>query len=274
VHHQKEPNVSDSKVTIVIPTYNAEDYIYETVDSCLKQTYTNIEVVVIDDVSKDNTPNILKGFQDYIKVVSNNKNQGLPKNINSVILDSDSEYFIYLGHDDLLPSDHVELMLKQFDADTVAVHCNSMSIDAAGNETGLIRNDLVQQNKTANSMVELSFTNFISIIGMMHRTSAFKEIKGWDTRYDLYGEWLYYIRILSVGKIKFTTSSSAFYRIHDNNISKSLYNKDKLKAYYDYKKRCRVLAQSNCTMSILELIKFYRLSVINYVKHVKSLLNR
>ncbi|MFT5759447.1 MAG: alpha-1,3-rhamnosyltransferase [Alteromonadaceae bacterium] len=266
--------VKGSKVTIVIPTYNAGKYIYETVDSCLKQTYSNIEIVVIDDNSMDNTLSILNEFSEEIRIIANKQNQGLPKNINSVILSSDSEFFIYLGHDDLLPKDHVALILNEFDTGTAAIHCNSMAIGPNGNKIGLTRDDQIQQKKNANIMYELSLNNFLSVIGMMHRTSSFKKIGGWDTTYDLYGEWLYYTRLLSVGKIKYSTSSTAFYRVHETNITKSLHNKDKLKAYYEYKKRCRILAKANCKMTVFGSVKYLKVSIMNYLRYLKCLLTK
>ncbi len=263
-----------SKVVIVIPSYNGEKYIRETINSCIKQTYINIEIIVIDDNSKDNTLDIVNEFSDSVKLITNGKNQGLPKNINAVILASDSEYFIYLGHDDLLPQEHVATLVNEFDSSTVAVHCNSMAIDAYGHEIGITRNDLIQQRKNENIMYELSINNFISVIGMMHRTSSFKKIGGWNTKYDLYGEWLYYIRILSVGTIKYTTLSTAFYRKHETNITNSLYNKNKLKAYYNYRERCRELAKSKCNMSIYESVKFFKISVVNYLRYLKCIFTK
>ena len=102
---------------------------------------------------------------------------GLPKNINSVMLDDDSDFFIYLGHDDLLPSNHMEIMLTEFEESTVAVHCNSMAIDSDGNELMFTRVDNEQIRKTHDLIYQLSIDNFISIVGMMHRTKLSKESK-------------------------------------------------------------------------------------------------
>ena len=64
-------------VSIVIPVHNGEKYIKESIDSCLKQTYKNIEIIVVDDKSEDNTLNILKDYGNRITTVPVEKQNGL-----------------------------------------------------------------------------------------------------------------------------------------------------------------------------------------------------
>ena len=58
------------KVSIIIPAYNAEKYIKQCVDSCLSQTYTNFEIIAIDDGSTDSTVKILQEYGATIKVIN------------------------------------------------------------------------------------------------------------------------------------------------------------------------------------------------------------
>jgi len=245
-----------SKVSIIIPTYNGEKYIRESIDSCLNQTYNDIEIIVVDDCSNDSTVEILKTYGNKIKLTINQANQGIVKNLNNMTLGLDSEYFIFLGHDDILPSNHIEVMLNEFDDDTVAVHCNSIVIDGEGKELGLAREDKEQVKKTDNIMFELSIDNFISSCGILHKTEIFKKLNGWDETYKHYGEWLYYIKELEYGKIKYTTNTKAFYRKHDTNITKSFKNKKVLKELSAYKNFCRDLAFSKTKHTLTESIKF------------------
>lgn len=261
------------KVTIVIPTYNGQKYVAETINSCLKQTYENISIIVINDNSTDGTSDVLEAFTGSVRVISNKFNQGLPRNINRVMLVDNSDFFIYLGHDDLLPEQHVEIMVSEFDPATAAVHCNSMIIDADGVRYDFARDNTVQFEKTSQLVYQLSLDNFISVIGMMHRTSCFKEISGWDEGYDLYGEWLYYIRLASQGEIKYTDKTSAFYRVHETNITKSLHqDKSRINALHQYKNRCRKLAKSNSDFNVVQLLNYWRCYFVSYLRHVVSLM--
>ncbi len=232
------------KVSIIILVYNGSKYLKETIDSCLSQSYKNIEIIVVDDFSSDNSVDILKSYGDKINLITNKKNQGIVKNINSIGLGLKSEYFIFLGHDDILPTNHIDIMVNEFDGATVAVHCNSIGIDGDGNETKINRNDAVQIKKTKNCMFELSIDNFISSCGMLHKTEIFKKVNGWDEEYKQYGEWLYYIRALEFGEIKYTTKTKSYYRRHETNITNS-FKKKEVKVFLDrYKNRCRHLAHS------------------------------
>jgi len=230
------------RVLIVIPTYNGSKFVSSTIQSCLDQSYKNIEIVVIDDCSIDDTVESIKIFHDSIKVITSDVHMGLPKNLNRVILNSNSKYFIALGQDDLLERNHVIEMIKSFENDVVAVHCNLQKIDKDGKYISIFYDDKSQMYRTKNLLRELSLRNFISIVGMMHRTSAFKLISGCDESYDLYWEWLYYIKISTLGRIKYNENLKPKWRIHDTNASLTLYGLNRNWSFLVYKTRCRFLA--------------------------------
>ena len=71
-------------VDVLLPTYNGEKYIKEQIDSILNQTHQNIRLIVSDDCSKDNTPQILKEYEqkdDRVEVYIQDENLGVVKNI-------------------------------------------------------------------------------------------------------------------------------------------------------------------------------------------------
>jgi glycosyltransferase involved in cell wall biosynthesis len=88
------------KVSIIIPVYNGERYIREAVDSALNQTYKDFEIIVIDDGSKDNTPNILENYDNKIRWKSQ-KNRGQAFAINEGINMAKGKYIAYLDVDDV-----------------------------------------------------------------------------------------------------------------------------------------------------------------------------
>ncbi|MGS2721763.1 glycosyltransferase [Paraglaciecola aestuariivivens] len=244
-------------VSIIIPTYNGREFIEETIQSCIKQSYQYIEIFVIDDGSTDGTRELLLAFKDKVTLVFNDKNLGIVKNINQAVDKINSDYFIFLGHDDLLAKDHIKIMVDEFEPDVVAVHCNSMQINERGEEIELYCDDKKQIAKTSQALFELSLNNFVSSCGLLCRTSVFKSVGGWDESYLHYGEWLYYVKALQHGKLKYTTKTYAFYRRHDTNITNTFTDKDvmlKLKSYYN---ACRTLAHKTHHNSISEWIRFY-----------------
>lgn len=102
------------KVSIVIPVYNSEQYIQKSIDSALQQTYSNTEVIVVDDGSTDSSPNILKEYSKKIKIITKT-NGGTGTALNMGIRSMTGDWFKWLGHDDILKKNAVEIMIKEIE---------------------------------------------------------------------------------------------------------------------------------------------------------------
>ena len=102
--------MANPKVSIIIPAYNNAIYLGEAINSCLAQTYTNIEVMVVNDASPDNTTEVVKAFKDdRIKYILHKKNKGLSAARNTGIRASTGEYIALLDGDDIFHPKKVEL---------------------------------------------------------------------------------------------------------------------------------------------------------------------
>src|SRR3989338_9975584 len=93
--------VNNPLVSVVIPTYNGSRFIKETIQSVLDQTYTNIEAIIVDDGSKDNTPDIVKSINDSRIIYIRQENAGVSMARNNGINISKGEYIAFLDHDDV-----------------------------------------------------------------------------------------------------------------------------------------------------------------------------
>ncbi|MFZ4400667.1 MAG: glycosyltransferase family 2 protein [Bacteroidales bacterium] len=103
-------------VSICIPTFNAELYIGETLQSILNQTYKNIEILIVDDCSKDKTVEVIRSFSDLrILLYQNEVNLGVEGNWNKVLLLSSGKYCKMMGADDILYPNCIEEQLKVFE---------------------------------------------------------------------------------------------------------------------------------------------------------------
>src|SRR5688572_30003299 len=91
------------KVSILIPTYNYAHYIGEAIESALNQTYTNFELIIIDDQSNDNTDEVVTRYltDPRVKYYKNKVNLGLAANFNEALKFAKGEYIKYLLADDL-----------------------------------------------------------------------------------------------------------------------------------------------------------------------------
>lgn len=101
------------KVSIIIPAYNASNYIANAIDSALMQSYKNIEIIVVNDGSNDDnaTRNIALSYGDKIRYFEK-ENGGVSSALNYGIKKMTGEYFAWLSHDDLIDYNHIEMLVN------------------------------------------------------------------------------------------------------------------------------------------------------------------
>ncbi len=100
-------------VSIILPTYNGEKYIKKSIESCLNQTYPNIELIIVNDASKDNTAVIVKSFKDSkIKYIKHKYNMGLPNSLNTGFTNAKGNYLTWTSDDNFYDKKAIEKMLN------------------------------------------------------------------------------------------------------------------------------------------------------------------
>lgn len=105
-------NSSDVLVSVVLPCYNAEKYIKEAVTSILHQTYQNLELIIIDDCSQDQSLPILENFKDQrITIIKNDENLGYPQSMNKGISIAKGKYIARMDADDVSALDRIALQV-------------------------------------------------------------------------------------------------------------------------------------------------------------------
>ena len=107
----------EALVSVVIPVYNREDTIQRAVDSVLNQTYSNIEVLVVDDGSKDNSLEMLKKYHNdnRVKIFCQEFNQGANAARNRGIREAKGEYIAFHDSDDEWLPDKLEKQIKRME---------------------------------------------------------------------------------------------------------------------------------------------------------------
>ena len=104
------------KVSVLIPVYNAENFIGATITAVLAQTYTDFELVLLDDASKDKTSEVIKSFDDKrIIYKRNTKNLGISETRNKLINLAKGEYIAVLDHDDICLPNRLETQVRFLD---------------------------------------------------------------------------------------------------------------------------------------------------------------
>ena len=108
-----EIDVSAPRVTVGIPTFNRARWLRETIDSVLAQTYTDFHVIVSDNASDDDTPDVVRSFNDRrIVYARSERNVGVCGNFNRLIELAETEFLVLLPDDDVLYPSHLEAAVK------------------------------------------------------------------------------------------------------------------------------------------------------------------
>jgi glycosyltransferase involved in cell wall biosynthesis len=134
-------------VSIIIPTYNSEIYISEAIESSINQTYDNIEIIVVDDGSTDESYKILEKYiqnHENFKLYSQ-KNKGACAARNLGIIKSNGEYIQFLDSDDILKLDKIEKQMSYVSDLKTILFCNT--INFYGNDITNIISKTIKPNR-------------------------------------------------------------------------------------------------------------------------------
>ena len=108
----------NNTITVIIPTYNKADFISQTIESVLQQTYKNFEIVIIDDCSSDNTEGVAQKYlSGKIRYFKHKTNWGPGATFNDGIKKARTEYITLIASDDILLPAHLELVINEFKKD-------------------------------------------------------------------------------------------------------------------------------------------------------------
>lgn len=208
-----------SMVSVVMPAYNAQEYIEEAIDSVLKQTYSELELIIVDDGSTDNTLNIIKRINDHrVRVFENKKNMGIAYSTNRAIDNSQGEYIALMDDDDIsLPGrleKEVDFLEKNVDIDIVGG--SAEIIDKYGNSMSLSYNPRYNP-KYIKAMLLFRYLNFLNGTAMIRkRLFTINNLRYRDGYYGMQ-DYQFYIEASKVGKISSIHDVVLKRRIHDKN---------------------------------------------------------
>jgi glycosyltransferase involved in cell wall biosynthesis len=206
------------KVAVVVPAYNAAQFLAETLKCLTEQSYPNLEILVIDDGSKDRTAEIARSFPGVR--VHSQSNSGLSAARNVGIAQTDSDFLYFLDADDLVPSHHLERLAAPLidDPDVAASFCDTvwfeMREDGATETMG--RSD--RASYEADIQFQLIFS-FVSMGAQMYRRSVIEKVGGFDINLRCCEDIDFNGKIARFGPWRFVTDTEFHYRKHLGSMS-------------------------------------------------------
>lgn len=207
-------------ISIIIPAYNSAQFLAETLESALAQTWPNAEIIVVNDGSTDPTAEVLSAYQGRIRSIDQ-ENQGLSGARNSGMRMAQGELFAFLDADDLIRPQFLENMARTFlaDPDLDVAYCGWGYIDEAGKKlpeagkfqfSGPVINQMVLANR------------FPVMATMIRKTSA-TQTGFFDPSLRSTEDWDFWLRAALCGaKFQCVPQELVQYRIHDSNMSANI----------------------------------------------------
>lgn len=204
-------------VSIVLPTYNGEKYINKSIQSVIRQTYPNWELIVIDDCSTDSTNVIVAGYAEKdsrIQLFRNCKNLRLPESLNIGFSKATGDYLTWTSDDNLYKPDAIEKLLRtlQNNENCGLVFSRMENIDAEGNVKGI--------SYAPSDVNELFYHNIIGA-SFMYTRKVYEKIGDYNTEKFLMEDYDYWLRIARCNTIEYLPEVLYQYRQHAGSLTET-----------------------------------------------------
>lgn len=203
------------KVSIVLPTYNGEKYLRESIDSIIGQTFSDWELIIVNDCSTDNTQNIIDEYVDRdnrIKCIINKTNQKLPESLNIGFRKAKGEYLTWTSDDNMYLPSALECMNAFLDINNETyMVCTGMDVI---DENGIFLHKQPQYDAQ-----KMLFDDYVGAC-FMYRNCILQTIGEYNTEKFLVEDYDYWLRILHYyGKIEYIDEILYQYRLHKNSLT-------------------------------------------------------
>lgn len=226
------------KVSILVPCYNVEKYIKQCLDSIIHQTYTNLQIVLVDDGSSDNTLNILNDYalQDSRIEVYHQENQGVATARNVLLSKIKGDFFLFVDSDDWIELDMIEFLVgkvKETKADVITCGnvINDNPVSSEYNQKILLRNEAIER-----FLYHIEFRG--SLWNKLVNSSLLHNCKfhcGISLGEDALFCWHF---LQYANKVLFTNRQLYHYRMNNDSICHSSFGPKKLSAHIAWEQIC------------------------------------
>ena len=207
------------KISVIMPVLNGERFIDQALQSVVDQTYTDLELVVIDDGSTDGTPVRVDSFRDRIQIayVRHEARQGIARSVNDGLAHARGDFIAFLDHDDAWLPDFLQTQIDHLTRhpDVGMVHSDFQTIDTDGNvieESVAARRG--RQRPSGHVFPQLFIDSFIVANSVLVRRECFTRLGGFDESLH-WGDYHMWLRVALHYKVDYVDRVLTRYRQHD-----------------------------------------------------------
>jgi len=210
------------KISVIVPTFNRSHMVIETIDSILKQTFKDFELIVVDNYSSDNTEKVIKGYNDgrirYFKhenggIIAVNRNYGIGQ--------ARGEYIAFCDDDDLWLPEKLKKQMLEFEKDSqIGLVCtNGIIFDKTGDLGERFKTRLTDSNFTFASLI---WVNSVICSSVLVKKSVIDDVGLMDESPEIFTaeDYELWLRVAQKYRIKYVDLPLMRRRIHPGNYNK------------------------------------------------------
>jgi glycosyltransferase involved in cell wall biosynthesis len=203
-------------ISVILPVYNGEKFISDAINSILKQTHENFELIIVNDCSTDSTLEIISEFavQDSrIKVITNEINKKLPVSLNIGHKYATGDYITWTSDDNLYQPSAFEYYLNYLQYNTYDIVYSDFDL--------IDDNGIVLKRRNFSEPEYLINGNCVGA-SFLYKRDVFEALKGYEENLFLVEDYDFWLRALIKFKFKYIPESLYFYRSHDESLSSQI----------------------------------------------------
>ncbi len=226
-------------VSVVVLTYNSAAFVLETLESIAAQTYPELELIVSDDCSKDNTVEICRDwivrYQDRFsrtELLTVEKNTGISNNCNRGYAAASGQWIKGIAGDDILRCDCIERCVQAAEENPENIFLGYLQEFGAGNQICKPKPRFEKVDAKQQLNMVLADGLYVAAPSCFCKKSLWAKLGGFDEKYPLFEDLPFYVRVLQSGeRIGIIAQITVNYRIHNNSASRHFdtYSRDRRK---------------------------------------------
>jgi glycosyltransferase involved in cell wall biosynthesis len=218
--------MSEALVSVIIPVYNGENYLREAIDSSLAQTYPNVEIIVVNDGSRDNgaTERIALSYSDKIRYFYK-ENGGVATALNLAIRNMKGEYFSWLSHDDMYYTNKIEKQMQALSehGDVTAIVLSDYDLLDVNSQsiTHVLHSEIYSKERLTNSVFPV-LQGLVHGCGLLIHKSHFERAGIFDENLRTTQDYDLWFRMLRNQKTIYLAEPLVLSRIHNQQGSRTI----------------------------------------------------
>lgn len=214
-------------ISIILPVYNGENFLAESISSCLNQTYTNIELIIVDDCSTDNSLDIAEHFKrkdSRVKIIKNGLNKKLPSSLNIGHKQASGDFITWTSDDNIFHENALEKMFLKLDQEKAdLVYCDYLILNQ--------ESEIIGQSR----LKPLEYLLFYGVIGacFLYRKEVYYKNNGYREDLFLVEDYDFWLRAIKHSVfVRIDIPVYYYYRYHSNSLTERMKKEPLLKKMF------------------------------------------